>query len=314
MIKLKKPKFWDYKKPNLLSYLLLPLTLPILINNFFLDLRKKSFVSEKIKKICIGNIYIGGTAKTPLTIKIYKILNNLNFRTVTIKKFYLDHLDEQKLLAKKTTLYNLKDRKKGLNKAIKNNMEIALFDDGLQDRSINYDLKFVCFNNKKWIGNGLLIPAGPLREKIESISKYDAVFINGNENDNSNLKILIRKINKNIKIFEAYYKPINIHQFNSNEKYIIFSGIGNPDSFKDTLIKNNFNIAKEIIFPDHYSYARADIENIKFQAKNLGAKILTTEKDYMKINSDERKNIKFLEIELTIKDENKLINYLKLTI
>ena len=314
MMKFKKPKFWDYKKPNLLSYLLLPLTFPFIINNFFLDLRRKSLYSGKIKKICIGNIYVGGTAKTPLTIKIYQILNSLNFRTATIKKFYPDHLDEQKILAKKTTLYNLKNRKKGLNKAIKNNMEIALFDDGLQDLSMNYDLRFVCFNNKRWIGNGLLIPAGPLREKIESISKYDAAFINGNENDNSNLKTLIRKFNKNIKIFETYYKPINIHQFDISKKFIIFSGIGNPESFKDTLIKNNFNIIKEIIFPDHYNYTQTDIRKIKFQAKNLGAKILTTEKDYVKIDSNESKNIQFLEIELTIKEEEKLIKYLKLTI
>ena len=83
-----------------------------------------------------------------------------------------------------------------LNQAINDNVDIVIFDDGLQDGSINYDLKFVCFNNIKWIGNGFLIPAGPLREKIESISKYDAVFLNGNENDNSNIKFIINRYNK----------------------------------------------------------------------------------------------------------------------
>tara|TARA_B100000780_G_scaffold263998_1_gene218306 strand:+ start:599 stop:1540 length:942 start_codon:yes stop_codon:yes gene_type:complete len=310
-MKLKKPKFWDYKKPNFLSYILLPLTLPVVINNFFSQFMREDKIVQKIKKICIGNIYVGGTAKTPLTIKIYQILNDLNFKTATVKKFYKDHIDEQQMLSKKTKLYCLKNRQKALMEAIKDNINVVIFDDGLQDRSIEYDLKFVCFNNKKWIGNGLLIPAGPLREKINSISKYDAVFLNGNENDNSNLKLLIKKYNKDIQIFESQYKPTNIDQFNINDNYIIFSGIGNPESFKETLIINKFNVVKELIFPDHYRYNQNDINNIKLLAKNLNAKILTTEKDYIKINSNENKDIKFLKIEINIKDEEKLINYLK---
>tara|TARA_B100000795_G_scaffold49738_1_gene32670 strand:- start:1056 stop:1997 length:942 start_codon:yes stop_codon:yes gene_type:complete len=311
-MRFKKPKFWDSKKRTLLSFLLQPLTLPIIINNFFLGLKKNDKINHKIKKICIGNIYLGGTAKTPLSIKINKILSNLNFRTATIKKFYKDQIDEQKILSKRTKLYCLKNRKEAINEAIKDNIDVVIFDDGLQDRSVSYDLRFVCFNNIKWIGNGQLIPAGPLREKIESISKYDAVFINGNINDNSDLKLLIKKYNKDIQIFETFYRPINIEEFNVKEKYIIFSGIGNPESFKETLMQNKLNIVKEIIFPDHHNYVQNDIDYIRLQAKHLGAIILTTEKDYVKINSNKNHDIKFLEIELDIKEEEKLINYLKL--
>ena len=308
-MKLKKPKFWDYKRPNFISYLLLPFTFPLIINNFFLKFEKKNNINQKTKTICIGNIYVGGTAKTPLTIKIYQILTALNFKTATIKKFYANHIDEQKMLSEKTKLYCFKKRKIALNKAIKDDVDAVIFDDGLQDRSINYDLKFVCFNNIKGIGNGLLIPSGPLREKIKSITKYDAAFINGNEIDNSNLKFLIKKYNQNIKIFESYYKPTNINQFNNEQRYLIFSGIGNPEGFKDILIRNEFNIIEEIIFPDHYNYNQNEIDKIKLQAKNLNAKIITTEKDYSKINPDNE--IKFLQIELNIKNEIDLINYLK---
>ena len=311
-MKLKKPKFWDYKKPNLLSYFLIPFTLPIIINNFFLRYKRNSKINQNTKKICIGNIYIGGTAKTPLTIKMYQILNKLNFKTATIKKFYSHHADEQEMLAKKTKLYCSKDRIKALNKATENNLDVVIFDDGLQDKSINYDLTFVCFNNIKFIGNGLLIPAGPLREKIDKISRYDAAFINGNKNDNTALKLLIRKHNKKIHIFESYYDPIDIDKFKTGEKYLIFSGIGNPDSFKETLIANKINVIKEIIFPDHYRYTQREIEKIKIQAKNLNAKIITTEKDYVRIDNNENKDIKFLKIDLKIQEEEKLINYLKL--
>jgi tetraacyldisaccharide 4'-kinase len=312
-MKLKKPKFWDDKKPNFLSYLLLPLTFPIIINNFFAK-REKNNSNQKIKKICIGNIYVGGTAKTPLTVKIYQILKNLGYRTATIKKFYKDQVDEQQILNSKTILYCAKNRNQALSQAIKDNTDVAIFDDGLQDRSINYDLKFVCFNNIKWIGNGFLIPAGPLREKIESISEYDAIFLNGNERDNSNIKSLINKFNKSIPIFESTYNPINIDQLDTNAKYVIFSGIGNPDSFRETVINSRLKIVKEIIFPDHYQYTANDIDNIMLHAKRLDAQILTTEKDYTKISSHKNNDIKFLEIDIVIKGEEKLIDYLKLHI
>ena len=311
-MKLKKPRFWDYKKPNLLSYILLPFTIPLIISKFFLNLKKKNNIKIKKKKICVGNIYIGGTAKTPLTLKIYKILDNLNFKTATIKKFYKDQIDEQKILFKQTRLYCSKSRNTALNEAIKDDMEFVIFDDGLQDRSIDYDFKFVCFNNSKWIGNGFLIPAGPLREKVDSLLKFDAAFINGNEADNSKLKTLIKDYNKNIQIFESYYKATNIDKFNFDDKYIIFSGIGNPDSFKETLIRYNFKIVKEITFPDHYEYCSNDIKKIKLDAKNLGAKILTTEKDHIRIGALKNNDIDFLKIELVIKNEEKLIKYLNL--
>ena len=312
-MKLKKPKFWDDKKPCFLSYFFLPLTLPIIVNNFFLKKKIKQS-NQKIKKICVGNIYVGGTAKTPLTVEIYKILKDLKYNTATIKKYYKNQIDEQKILNSHTRLYCEKNRNLALSQAIKDSVHVVIFDDGLQDRSMSYDLSFVCFNNIKWVGNGFLIPAGPLREKIESISRYDAIFLNGNERDNSDIKSLICKYNKEIPVFESTYKASNIDQFDTNAEYIIFSGIGNPESFKETAINNKLKVVKEFIFPDHYQYTENDINKITLHAKRLNAKILTTEKDYTKINYNKKYDIKCLKIELTIKDEKKLINFLKLYI
>ena len=310
-MKLKKPIFWDYKHPNLLSYLLIPFTLPFILNNLLLSIKKKPYKNDRIKNICVGNIYIGGTAKTPLTIKIYQILKNLNFKVATIKKFYKNQIDEQKILRNKTKLYCSKKRKYAMYDAIKDDIDVAIFDDGLQDVSINYHLSFVCFNTTKWIGNGFLIPAGPLREKIESISKYDAIFLNGNNEDASNLKLLIKKYNPHIKIFESYYAAVDIDKFDIKEKYLIFSGIGNPESFKQTLLNNKLNIIREVIFPDHYQYTKNDIESLKLEAKNLNAKIITTEKDYVKLDNENLNRINFLAIELIIKKENELINFIQ---
>ena len=310
---IKKPNFWDYKKPNILSYFLLIFTFPLIINNYLINKRRNQNLSKtkNIKTICVGNIYIGGTGKTPLSIKISQILNKTNLKTAIIKKFYPYQIDEQKLIANSNKLYCEKSRKEALKNAQKDMLDIAIFDDGLQDKTLNYDLRFVCFNTLKWIGNGFLIPAGPLREKLKSIKNFDAVFLNGNEEDVSVLKSIIKKINKNIKIFETYYKPLNIHHFNNKDKFLIFSGIGNPENFKKTLTKNKLNVIDEIKFPDHYQYTIKDIENIKQKAKKLQAKILTTEKDFVKIKDEISDDINYLKIDLIIKREDELINLIK---
>ena len=309
-MKINKPYFWDFKKPNFLSYLLLPLTIPIIFNNFLLNLkRKKSF--KDIKTICIGNIYVGGTGKTPLTIKLSQILKELNYKNAVIKKFYKDQNDEQKLIKNKTKLYCFKKRNTALDEAINDGMDVVLFDDGLQDQSVVYDLKFVCFNNLKGIGNGFIIPAGPLREKINSIIKYDAIFINGNQKNNHELIKLFKKYNNNIEIFESFFKPVNIDKFNNGDKYLIFSGIGSPDTFKETLIQNNVNVCEEMKYPVHYQYNKSDINKIKTCAKNLESKILTTEKDYIKLSKDDAKGIDFLSVDLLIKNENNFIDFIR---
>ena len=305
-----KPKFWDFKKPNYLSYILLPFTIPIIVNNYFLSFKKK-ITNKNIKTICLGNIYVGGTAKTPLVIKFNQILQKLNFKTASIKKFYKNQVDEQELLSAKSNLYCKKNRFDALNDAIRDNIEIAVFDDGLQDGHLNYDLSFVCFSTTNWIGNGFLIPSGPLRERLESIVKYDAIFLNGNGEDNSHIKDSIKKIDKNIKIFETSYQPINVHKFNIEDNYLIFSGIGDPNTFKKTLLKNKFKIIEEINFPDHYQYKKKDIERIKSMATDLNAKIITTEKDYVKISQEDLDKIHFLEIDLIIKNQDELVSFIK---
>ena len=154
----------------------------------------------------------------------------------------------------------------------------------MQDSSINYDLKIVCFNNLQWVGNGFIIPSGPLREKIGSIKFYDAVVINGDPNFNKDLIDEVKKINKNLKIFQSEYKVSNLDDFDKKLNYTIFSAIGNPANFINILKKNDFNISKEFIFPDHYNFSDKDLEKIIDYSKKNNLKIITTEKDFCKID------------------------------
>ena len=310
-MKLKKPNFWDLKKPNLISYVLLPLTLPIKLNNFFLNLKKK-VKNKEIKTICIGNIYLGGTGKTPTTIKLFEILKKQNFNVATAKKISPSLMDEKIILENKTKLFTSTSRTKILSEATRDKKELVIFDDGLQDSKIEYDLKFVCFDVQNWIGNGNLIPAGPLREKLNSLKKYNGVFLKNNNGINTNSIIQsIKMHNSEIEIFETFVKPINHKKFNLSDNFLIFSGIGNPDSFKQLLLKEKFRILDEIIFPDHYKYTSKDINYIKNRALKLNAKIITTEKDYTKISKIDSKDIDFIEVDLKIEQEIRLINFIK---
>ncbi len=306
---LKKPSFWDLPKPTFISCLLIPFSLPIILRNFLFQFFKKE-KSSKIKTICVGNIYLGGTGKTPLTIKIYEILKKLDNKVATVKKNYSNQEDEQLLLEQKTSLIIVKSRKNAIHQAINQNYDILVFDDGLQDTQIDFDIKLVCFKSKNWIGNGQLIPAGPMREKISSLKKFDAVFLNGNSNNFEKIENQIQNVNSNIKIFKTFYKILNIQKYDLNLKYLIFSGIGNPSDFKNILLENKFDVAKEIIFPDHYQYNLNDLEKIQNNARDENLKIITTEKDYMKIPERFKKEIDFLAIDLIIKNENKLIELL----
>jgi len=305
----KKPLFWNLKKPNFFSYTLIPFTIPIIINNLLIKFQKK-IKDTRIKSICIGNIYLGGTGKTPLTIKLYEIILKMGFKVITAKKFHSNQVDEQTLLQKKTQSIISKTRIAAVNKAVSDLNEVIIFDDGLQERKVDYDLKIVCFKNKNWIGNGQLIPSGPLREKIESLINYDVVFFNGKGHISEDIKNKIKKINPKIKIFYSHYEIKNLDKFEKKSNYLIFSGIGDPASFKDILIENKINVKKEMIYPDHYIFKKNDIEKIVSEAKKIDAKILTTEKDFVKLSNNKIEGINFLEIELKIFEEKNFINFI----
>jgi len=307
-MKFKKPNFWDYKKPNLLAYFLLPFTHLVTLVNFIY--KKEKIKTDKIKTICIGNIYIGGTGKTPISIKINNILKNLNYKTAFVKKNYSDQIDEQKILSSYGKLFCKKERIDALKEAINERIDVVIFDDGLQDKMLNYDITFVCFNSQTWIGNGLCLPSGPLRENINNLKKHDAVFLNGNGEDVVKIENIIKDINPDLEIFKAEYAPSNIEKIDRNQNYLAFSGIGNPDSFLRTLNKNKFSIVKTLSFPDHYYYTNKDILKIKETAKNLNAKIITTEKDYNRLDNINLEGIDYLKIELKILNEKKLVDFI----
>ena len=302
-----KPKFWDKKQISFFSIILFPLSLLIQLLNFLksITIKRKSF---PIPVICIGNIYVGGTGKTPLCIELYNILKKLEKNPVFIRKKHKKYEDEKKLLEQFGQVYESSDRINSLENAIQNKFDIAIMDDGFQDHSIKKDFSIICFNEKQWIGNGLTIPSGPLREKLTSLSRANCVVINGKKNSNLENKILEK--NKLIKIYYTKYIAENISNF-KNKKIICFAGIGNPENFFNILKMNEINILNHIKFPDHYNYSQKELEDLKKKARENDASLLTTEKDYLRINKEYRDKIDYLKLMVEMEKKDEFIEQIK---
>ena len=301
-MKIFKPKFWSVKN-SLIAYFLFPLSIFI---QALLILRNKITKVKKfsIPVICVGNIYMGGTGKTPLSIEIAKILEKFNKKTAIIKKSYKEHVDEFKLIeSKQVSLFRNSSRHTAINDVVKNKFDYAILDDGFQDFSVNKDLNIVCFNEKQLIGNGMTFPSGPLRESLSSLKRCQIIVINGGRNIEFEKQIKI--ISNNISIYYSKYLPTNIEDF-KNKNLIAFAGIGNPENFFDLLESNKLKIIKKISYPDHYNYTLQELNDlISFSLKN-NLKIITTEKDFYRIKHFHQKQIEYLNIKLEISNKDQL--------
>jgi len=300
-MKIFKPKFW-HKKNSLISFLLIPLSTFL---QFLIVVKKNLIKKEKfsIPIICIGNIYVGGTGKTPLCIEIAEGLIKKNKKIAIIKKYYKAHIDEFKLIeSKKIKLFKNLSRVLAIKEAEINKFDCVILDDGFQDSSIIKDLNIICFNEGQLAGNEMTLPSGPLREPLSSIKKSQIIVINGNINDVFEKKI--KKISKDISIYYSQYLPTNLNKF-TNHNLLAFAGIGNPDNFFNLLEKNNLRVVKKVSFPDHYNYSLNDLYDlVNFSIKN-NLKIVTTEKDFFRIEHHNISQIQCLNIELKINNKDK---------
>lgn len=306
-MKIVKPRFWR-KKNSFFGLLLLPLSgiIQILLKLKSLLTQEKKF---QYPVICVGNIYIGGTGKTPLSIEIYKLLESLNYKPAIIKKEYSDQFDEISLIKSyQCKIFTGKKRKDIIDEAIEGGRDSLVLDDGYQDHSVLKNLSILCFNSDQLIGNGLSIPSGPLREPLSSLNRSKIVVVNGNKNED--FELLIKKISSKIEIFYSKYIPVNLNNF-LKKNLLAFAGIGNPENFFKLLEKNGCNVVRKIFFPDHYPYKKKELEEVIEIAKKDNLEVITTEKDYHRIEKMGLGSFKFLKLKLEIENKKKFDKLLK---
>ena len=303
MKNLTTPKFWD--KKNFISNFLLPIS----VIYFFLFLIKKTkqlmFKKKfKIKIICIGNINVGGTGKTPLSKLTYDILTK-KYKCCTIKKDRSEHIDEINYLKDNTKLFFNHNRFNAIKIAENEGFEYAILDDGLQDFSFEKDINVLCVKANKGFGNQRLLPSGPLREPLTKIKNCDVVVINGEKN--ADLEDEIKKIKPDIHILQSKYEIKDLENY-IDKKFLAFSGIADNSSFFQLLKNNDIPVCSTREFPDHHKFTQDQIKNLMNLASRENAKLLTTEKNFYSLSADLKKAVQYIELELIIPNYESLIN------
>ena len=316
---LKTPKFWEEK--SLIAYILLPFSW---IYYFFYRLRClinfKPYRSV-VPVICVGNLTIGGSGKTPVAIEIAKILNEKKLNFCFLSKGYKGKFegvkkvnnifynanetgDEAILLSEYGDTFISKDRIEGLkfinNKLKEKKYDFIIMDDGLQNPTFIKDKIILVVDGKYGFGNGFILPAGALRDKVNLFKKKKI-----------DLLIIINKDLKNIATLaainslETVETSVIVNEKNTNSKnkdFLAFAGIAHPQKFFDTLDSIPFNIKKKISYPDHYYFTPEDLKKLYAEDLNL----ITTKKDWVRLSEEDRAKIEYLEIELALDSKSKL--------
>ncbi|MDX2050716.1 MAG: tetraacyldisaccharide 4'-kinase [Rickettsiaceae bacterium] len=293
---LKYPEFWN--NFSILSILLYPLSLIFKLGT---ATRKAFSVMTKLEApiICIGNISVGGSGKTPLIKEVAKFFLKKSLKVVIVSKGYPLNITTPILVSSKCDPASVGDEPLELYNALSdydnfdllassnfiNTIDIikrirpalVLVDDFFQNTTFYKDVKILTVDGERGFGNEFIIPAGPLRQTIHSgIEEADIVV---SINPNAKIDAKLSGSVKYIKITATL--DLNVH---SDDKLFAFCAIGNPSKLLSEL-KKKHNLVGNMIFQDHHHYTTKDIQAIILAAKKTGATTLvTTEKDAQKID------------------------------
>lgn len=253
------------------------------------------------KVICIGNLTVGGSGKTPVVAAIRQALSEQGLRTASLSRGYKGKLegpvkvdpsyhsaeavgDEALMLACSGEAWIGKDRVAAAKAMTQDGVDIIIMDDGHQNPTLKKDLSIIIIDGGNPVGNGMVFPKGPLREPVErGLSRADAVIIMGEPAHD-------------IPEVRAFDGPVLKGQTVSNGPpphgpLVAFAGIGRPQKFFDTLTSEGAELVDAIPFPDHHSFSASDSEYLTRLAGERNARLITTEKDYVRLNEDQRKDI-----------------------
>ncbi len=320
-MQLHTPRFWQYR--DFVAHALLPFSMLYCFVYRAIRWRSVSAYQSKLPVLCVGNVVIGGAGKTPTAIALASLLKNKGYKPAFISRGYGGTLakadailvdatthtaqevgDEPLLLAKHAPTYIASHRVEAVKFAEKNpNINVLIMDDGLQNETVKKSLSFLVMHGSYGVGNGFLFPAGPLREPLhKALIKVDAMLMNGNASP----QLLEKFSNKpqfdmEIKIESSLDKTL---------PYIAFAGIAHPQRFFDLLEKEQYQVAKHVAFADHYSYKRDDIVPLLDEAERLGAQLVTTEKDWVRLPSSVKEKVKIFAISHSFVGEKEFLNWL----
>lgn len=301
-MKLTSPSYWK-SRHNPISLLFFPISVLYQLGS---KIRKLFSVPyrAKIPVVCVGNLTVGGGGKTPLVMTLAEKLSQNGVNVHVTTRGYGGYLlgpvlvepdkhvsaevgDEPLLLARLVPTWVAKNRTSGIKAAEEAGADLVLLDDGLQNPTFKKDFKIVCLNEYYKFGNKRVFPAGPLRETLsEGFKDVKAICYYGDET-------------KWLKRYSSEI-PIHICHHQMDEKLlsslkktslIAFSGIETPDKFFEFLRESNLDVIEKKAFPDHYEYTEDDVKELLQMASDKGARLVTTLKDWIRLDSENRQKI-----------------------
>lgn len=296
---MKTPWWFLHKTP--LAFLLLPLSFVYYaVSRTVFGLRKLRAYKSHRPVICFGGILAGGVGKTPIVRAVAKYLN-----APVVMRGYKKSAKTGNVGDEATMLMN-----SGINVHVgnrKSNMLLLnrqsdkgpiLMDDGMQNSSIVKNISVLVIDESLGCGNSFLLPAGPLREPKSHMARVDAIIVIKAKNARKNFTLPV-----GIPIFYAENKTIS--PYKAGDRLFAFAGIGYPDKFFNSLT----GVVAKKRFADHYQYTDKDIENLFKMAKKKNAKLITTEKDWVRLPTAMREKIKYAGLETTL--DSKFFDWLK---
>lgn len=259
--------------------------------------------SEKpdVPVICIGNLTMGGTGKTPFVCLAVRECARLGRRPGILLRGYRSKTggisDEAELYRRFFPDYPIEvgaDRLASAARAIKAGAEVLILDDGFQHLRIRRDCDIVLIDASRPLGR--VLPAGPLREPASALSAAGAVILTHSDRtpNNESLEQLARTVrhyNPGVPIFHSRHAPVRLREAGKSEemdigllsrmKVVALCAIARPDSFVRTLIDCGAEVAGKLFFPDHHPIGDGVVQGLEM-ARKMGARLVVTEKDAVK--------------------------------
>lgn len=271
---------------------------------------------SKAVVICVGNLTVGGSGKTPVTIAIARMLQAQNRKVFILTRGYGGRLsgpivvdpelhcaddvgDEALLAARAAPVIVSRNRAAGAQLAESQGAHAIVMDDGFQNFSLAKNLSLLVIDSRRGFANGRLLPAGPLREPVQQgVARADAVILMGDDD------LLLPGFAG--PIIRARVEAVAREQL-FGSKFIAFAGIGHPERFFDLVSGLGATIIEAHSFPDHHRYTRKDIEHLRSRSRAAGAALITTEKDFVRISRAQRSGIKTVPVQVRFQDEALLL-------
>lgn len=313
----KAPAFW-WQKPGLAAHALRPAST---VYSALARVKRKLIAPYQplVPVICVGNAVAGGAGKTPATQALMNLVYGENisrFPAIVLRGYggklhgpttvdpnahnYKDVGDEALMHAACAPTIVARDRAAGVKLAQLSGADFIFMDDGLQNPSVTKTLSFLVVDSKQGTGNGLTLPAGPLRETLsDALAKTDAIILIGDS----------MPFDADKPVFSAQILPDAV--VDTIKPIVAFAGLGRPEKFQETLRFIGANVVSFHAFPDHHPYHDSDIEKLIREADEKQAVLVTTEKDYMRISEKFRGDIAYFPVRLAFDDPRAVMRFIR---